>query len=120
VASYRDPTRCRRCHHFGHTSDKCSSRQPPISHCSHFSEGVLAPPYFATDVDGMVDGLLPLTCSPSLTSDERMMDPMLIEALLVAQRPNTERGTSSTLCVVSPHSPDREIHSPVMLRSEVE
>jgi hypothetical protein len=64
-------------------------------------------------MDGMVDDLLPLMCSPSLISDERMMDLMLIEALLVVQRPDTERGTSSSLCHASQHSP-------MMPRSEAE
>jgi hypothetical protein len=45
---------------------------------------------FAINIDGVVDDLLPLMCSPSPTSDERMMDPMLIDALLVAQGPDTE------------------------------
>jgi hypothetical protein len=72
---------------------------PPISAVSGsplsptaivFSEGVLAPPHFAIDVDGVVDDLLPLMCSPSPTSDERMMDPILIDALLVAQGLDTE------------------------------
>jgi hypothetical protein len=47
-----------------------------------FLEGALTPPHFALDVGSFVDDL-PLMCSLPSTSSERMMDPMLIEALLI-------------------------------------
>jgi hypothetical protein len=59
-------------------------------------------------------------CSLPLTSDERMMYHMLIEALLISQRPAAERGNSTPSCAVSRHLSAEEIHSPVMLRSEAE
>jgi hypothetical protein len=72
------------------------------------------------DVDGMVNDIIPLMCSPPLTFAERMMDPMLIDALLIGQRPGIEGDTSTFPCPASRHSSTEEIHSPVLLRSEVE
>jgi hypothetical protein len=47
-----------------------------------------------------------------------MMDPMLIEALLIGQRPDAERGNSTPSCAASRHPSAEEIHSPVMVKSE--
>jgi hypothetical protein len=45
---------------------------------------------------------------------------MLIETLLISQRPDVERRTSTPMCVASRYPLAEEIHSPVMLRSEAE
>jgi hypothetical protein len=49
-----------------------------------------------------------------------MEDPMLLESLLMNQRLDTEGGTSTIQCIVSCLPPTKEIHSPVLLRSEAE
>jgi hypothetical protein len=41
----------------------------------------------------MVDDILLLICSPPPTFDERRMNAMLFEALLIGQRPGTKEGT---------------------------
>jgi hypothetical protein len=68
----------------------------------------------------MVDDILPLMCSPPSTFDERRMDPMLFEAFLIGHRPGTKEGTSTPSCVGNRHPSTKEIHSPLLLRSEAE
>jgi hypothetical protein len=45
---------------------------------------------------------------------------MLIETLLIDQRPDAEQGISTPSCTASRHPSAKEIHSPVTLRSEAE
>jgi hypothetical protein len=59
-------------------------------------------------------------CSPPLASSETAMDPMLFEVLLIGQRSDVERGTSTHSCVANQNPSDGEIDSPVLLRSEAE
>jgi hypothetical protein len=65
----------------------------------------------------MVDDILLLICSPPSTFDERRMNAMLFEALLIGQRPGTKEGTP---CAANHHPFTQEIHSPVLVRSEAE
>jgi hypothetical protein len=48
------------------------------------------------------------------------MDPMLFEALLIGQRSDTERGTSTPSCTTSRDPSTGEIYFPMLLRSEAE
>jgi hypothetical protein len=68
----------------------------------------------------MVDDTLLSMHSPTETSCERSMDPMLLEALLIKQRPDKVVSASSPLCVVNLHTPTGVIHSSMLLRSEAE
>jgi hypothetical protein len=68
----------------------------------------------------MVDDTLLSMHSPPETSSERSMDPMLLEALLIIQRPDKVGSTSTPPCVVNLHTPTRVIHSSMLLRSEAE
>jgi hypothetical protein len=120
VTSCRDPTRCWRCRQFGHTFVECSSTQAPNTKHSHFSKGAPAPPLIELDIGSLVDDILPLMCSPPPASSETAMDPMLFEALLIGQRSDVERGTSTHSCVANQNPSDGEIDSPVLLRSEAE
>jgi hypothetical protein len=72
------------------------------------------------DIGGMIDDIIPLMCSPPLTSDEKMMDLMLIEALLIGQRPETKGGTSTSSCAASGQPSVEEIHYAMLLRSEAD
>jgi hypothetical protein len=49
-----------------------------------------------------------------------MEDPMLLEALLMNQRLDTEGDISTTQCIVCHLPPTEEIQSPMLLRSEAE
>jgi hypothetical protein len=68
----------------------------------------------------MVDDALLSMHSPLETSCERLMDPMLLEALLIIQRHDKVGSTSTPPCVVNLHTPTGVIHSSMLLRSEAE
>jgi hypothetical protein len=98
VASCHDPTRCLRCCRFGYTSVEChpsSSLQPPISRPYLNPRDVLAPPQIVEDVGAVVDDNLLFGYNTSLTSYERRLDPMLLEALHMNQRCDIEEGSST-------------------------
>jgi hypothetical protein len=57
---------------------RTASKQPPMSF-----EGASAPPHIARDVGAMVDDRLLFEQSTMSTTYERMMDPMLLEVLLM-------------------------------------
>jgi hypothetical protein len=65
------------------------------------------------------DALLSMR-SPPETACERSMDLMLLEALLIKQRPHKVGTASTPLCAVNLHTPTGVIHSPMLLRSEAE
>jgi hypothetical protein len=109
IASCRDPTPI-----------DCSYRQPPNTCHNRSSEGAPTPPHIEIDANGSVNDILLHLCSPPPASSERVMDPMLFEALLIGQRSDTERGTSTPSCNASQDSSAGEIHSPILLRSEAE
>jgi hypothetical protein len=68
----------------------------------------------------MVDDTLLSMCSPPETTYEGSMDPMLLEALLINQRPDKVGSASTTPCAVNLHTSTGIIHCPMLLRSEVE
>jgi hypothetical protein len=67
----------------------------------------------------MVDNII-LMSSPPSPSNERMMDPMSLEARLMFQRQDTQGGTSAPSHVVNCHLSTEESHSLALLRSEAE
>jgi hypothetical protein len=103
VSSCQNSTRCWCCRQFERTSVKCppsSSSQPSIICCNCNSKGVPIPPYIVRCTDTIFGDNL-LMRSPSLAPCERMEDPMLLEALLMNQRLDTEEDISTTQCVIS-------------------
>jgi hypothetical protein len=78
VAFCHDPTKCWRCHQFGHISTKC-----------HLSSLELTLTQNSRGNDNTVDdSLLHFRHNSSIMVHERLRDPMLLEALLINQRKN--------------------------------
>jgi hypothetical protein len=143
VAACRDPTKCWRCHRSVHISTNCAphchnitSTRPTIipsplpcstSNCSnldprftltHNSSGT------GTIVD---DDLLHIRHNSPITVRERLLDPMLLEALLMNQRSNagwssspSPSSTATPQLIINHHFPTKEIKTPKLLRSEEE
>jgi hypothetical protein len=101
---------------------RASSEQSPLS----YSGGASALPHIVRDVDAMVDDNLLFRHSTPSTTYERMMDPMLLEALLMNQRRDMEEDSSilpsadSTPHVINHHPSPEDISTSALPRSEAE
>jgi hypothetical protein len=83
-------------------------------------------PHIVKDDCAMVDDSLLFGHSTTSITYERMMDPMLLESHLMAQRHDTEVGSSTPLSsnlnprLVNHHPSTEDITTPMLLRSEAQ
>lgn len=131
VACCHNSTRCCRCHQFGHTSRDCfsCSLEQPLKSPPCDIGGNSAPSNITKDFGADIvvdDSLLLVRQSTPLMVCDRMMDPMLLEALLIDQSSDTKRGSSTrrsadtSRCAINHHPLLQEIQTPQLLRSEEE